>query len=66
MLKLPEAPDRKRRNACVKKEAARALLAVTSRVTTPKCILLQVEGTMRPSLDNASANFSISSSRLFY
>ncbi len=47
------------------KEEARAILAVTSGVT-PKSFLLLVEGTMRPSLDDAFANLSPNSSRLFY
>ena len=61
MQKLPEAHDRKRGGACAKKEPtwqkkeARSLSAVTSGVTTPKSILVLVEGTMRPSLDDALA-----------
>ena len=60
MQKAPEAPDRKRGDACSKeKELSRQkqescpLSAVTSGVTTPKSFLLVVEGTMRPSLDDA-------------
>ena len=72
MQKLPEAPDRKRGDACAKEEPSRqkkeahAVLAVTSGVTTPKSFLLLVEGAMCPSLDDALANLSTSSSRLFY
>ena len=72
MQKLPEAPDRKRSDACAKKEPSRQkketrpLLAVTSRVTTPKSVLLLVEGAMRLSLDGVLANLSTSSSCLFY
>ena len=72
MQKLPETPDRKRNNACTKKEPsqrkkkANALSAVTSGVTTPKSFLLLMEGAMRPSLDDALANLSISSSCLVY
>ena len=72
MQKLPEAPDRKRSGACAKKEPsqqkkeAHSLLAVTSGVTTSKSFLLQVEGTMSPSLDDVLANLSTSSSSLFY
>ena len=72
MQKLPEAPEKKRGNACAKKEPSRqkkeacALSAVTSGVTTPKDFLLLVESAMRPSLDNALANLSTSSSRFFY
>ena len=62
----------KRVGVCVKKEPSRrkkeacAFSAVTSRVATPKSFLLRVEGAMRPSLDDALANLSTSSSRLFY
>ena len=72
MQKLPEAPDRKRGDACAKKEPpwqkkeARTLSAVSSVVTTPKSFLLLVEGTMHPSLDDALANLSTSSSHPFY
>ena len=53
MQKLPEDPDRKRVNACAKKELSQqkkeacSLSAVTSGVTTLKSFLLLVEGTMR-------------------
>ena len=72
MQKLPEAFDRKRGDACAKKEPSRqkketcSLSAVTSGVTTPKSFLLLVEGAMRPSLADALANLSMNSSRLFY
>ena len=73
MQKLLEAPDRKRGDACAKKEEtsrqkkeSRPLSAVTSVVTTPKSFLLLVEGALRPSLDDALANFSTSCSRLFF
>ena len=72
MQKLLDAPDRKRGITCAKKEFSQqkkencSFSAVTSGVTTPKSILLLVEGTMRPSLDNTLANLSTSSSRLFY
>ena len=62
MLKLPEAPDRKRGGASTKKELSRqkkeahALFAVTSGATTPRSFLLLAEGTMHPSLDDALAN----------
>ena len=72
MLRLPEAPDRKRGDACtIKKELSRQkkescyLPAVTSGVTTPKSFLLVGEGNMRPPLDDALANLSTSSSCLF-
>ena len=48
------------------KKESRALSAVTSGVTTPKSFLLVVESAMRLSQDNALANISTSSSRLFY
>ena len=73
MQKLPEGSDRKRGDACVKKnnrpdkrKKIRSLSAVTSGVTTPKSFLLVVEGAMCPSLDDALANLSTSSSHLFY
>ena len=72
MQKLPEAPDRKRGDACAKKEPSqqkkeiRSLLSVTSGVTTPKSFLLLVEGAMRPSLDDTLVNLSTCSSHLFY
>ena len=73
MLKLSEAPDWKRGDACAKKrnrpDKRKNLFlfsAVSSAVTTPKSYLLVVEGAMRPSLDDALANLSTSSSRLFY
>ena len=67
MQKLPEAPDRKRgahaqRKGTVPTKESRSLSAVT----TPKSFLLVVEGTMRPSVDDALANLSTSSSHLFY
>ena len=65
MQKLPEASDKKRGGTCAKKEA-RSLLTATSGVTTPKSILLLVEGTIRPSLDDALANLFTSSSSFFY
>ena len=70
--KNAEAPDRKRGRGCAKKEPARqkkeakSLSAVTNGVTPPKSFLLLVEGAMRPSLDDAQANLSTSSCRLFY
>ena len=72
MQKLPEALNRKRGDACTKKEPSQqkkeacSLSAVTSGVITPKSFLLQVEGTMRPPLDDSLPNLSICSSRLFY
>ena len=70
MQKLPKAPDKKRCDACAKpsrqKKEACAFPAVTSRVTTPKYFLLLVKGAMRLSLDDALADLSTSSSRLFY
>ena len=72
MQKFPEAPDRKRGSACTKKEPSQqkkedcSHLAATSGVTTPKSFLLLVKDTMRLSLDDALANLSTSSSRLFY
>ena len=73
MQKLPEAPDKKRSDACAKekelsrqKKESHSFSAVTSRMTTPKSILLVVEGTTCLSLDDALANLSTSSSRLFY
>ena len=66
MQKLPEAHDRKRRNACAKEKKSSSLSAVTSGMTTPKSSLLVVEGAMRPSLDDALANLSTSSSHLLY
>ena len=72
MQKIPEAPTRKRGDACAKKEPSRqkkeasSLSAVTSGVTTSKSFLLLVEGAMRPPLDDALANLSTSGSRLFY
>ena len=71
MQKLPETPNRKRGGACAKKEPSCqkketcSLSTVTSGVTTPESILLLVEGTMRPSLDDAVANLSTSSSSFF-
>ena len=52
MQKLPEAPDKKMGGTCAKREPswqkkeAHALSVVTSRMTTPKFILLLVEGTI--------------------
>ena len=72
MQKLPEAPDRKRGDACTKKEPtwrkkeAYSLSAVTSGVTIPKSFLLVVEGAMRLSLNDALANLFTSSCHLFY
>ena len=73
MQKLPQAPARKRGGACAKKRNLPdkrknliPLSAVTSGVTTPKYFLLVVEGAMRSSLDDALANISTSSNRLFY
>ena len=72
MQTLPEAPTGKeaahaqRRNPLGKKKEACSLLAATSGMKIPKSILLLVESTMHPSLDDALANFSTSSSRLFY
>ena len=72
MQKLPEVPDRKRSDTCAKKESsrrkkeARSLSAVTSGATTSKYLLLLVEGAMCPSLDDALADLSPRSSRLFY
>ena len=68
MQKLPEALDRKRGDTCTEKELfwekkeSCSLLTVT----TPKCFLRLVEGTMRPSLDEVLVNLSSCSSRLFY
>ena len=74
MQKLLEALDRKRGDAWAKKEPSRqkketrSLSAVTSGVITPNFFffVLLVEGATRLSLDNALANLSTSSSRLFY
>ena len=71
MQKLLEAPDRKRSDACAKKEPSRqnkeacALSAGISGVTTPKSFLLLMEGAMCPSLDDALANLSTNSNRHF-
>ena len=62
MQKLPVAPDRKKGDACAKKEPSRqkkeapSFSAVTSEVTTPKSLLLLVKGAMRPSLDDTLAH----------
>ena len=70
MQKLPEAPDKKRGDACVKKELSQqkkeacSLSAVISGVTTSKSFLLLVEGTMHLSLDDMLANLSTSSRHL--
>ena len=64
MQKLPEALDGKMGQR-MRKEKDRSLSTVTSGVTTSKSFLLLVEGSMRPSLDDALANLSTSSSRLF-
>ena len=73
MQKLSEAPDRKRGDACAKekepswqKKESCSLSTVTSGVTTPTSFLLVVEGATRTSLNDALANLSTSSSRLFY
>ena len=72
MQKHTEVPDRKRGDACKKKEPSRqkkeicSLSAVTNGVTTPKSFLLLMEGTMRPALDDGLAHFFTCSSRLFY
>ena len=72
MEKLPEPPGRKSGDACAKKETSRqkkdasSTSSGTNEVTTPKSFLLLVEGTIRPSLDDALAYLSTSSSRLFY
>ena len=68
MQKLPEAPDRKRDDACAKNEPSRPKKEPPSlsAVTTPKSFSLLVGGAMRPSLYDALANLSTSSSRLFY
>ena len=64
MQKLPEVPDRKRDDACTKKDPSWqkkescSLSAVNSGVTTPKSFLLLMEGTMCPSLDDVLANLS--------
>ena len=64
MQKLPEAPDRKRGDTCIKKRDCSDkrknldLSAVTNGVTTPKSFLLVVEGAMHPSLDDTLANLS--------
>ena len=56
MQKLPEASDRKRDDACAKKRNSpdkknkkepRSLSVVNSGVTTPKSLLIVVEGSMR-------------------
>ena len=71
MQKFLEVSDRKRgevwakKKNCPGKRKNLALSAVTSEVTTPKSFLLVVEGAMHPSLDNALANLSTSSSHLF-
>ena len=57
---------RKEKELSRQKKKSRSLSAVTSGVTTPKSFLLVVEGAMRPSLEDALANFSTSSNRLFY
>ena len=72
MQKLPETPNRKRGDACTKKRnktkerISCSFSAVTSGGTTPKSFLLLVERAMCPSIDDVLANFSTSSSRLFY
>ena len=72
MQKLPESPYRKKASGCSKKEPSRqkkephSLSAVTNGVTTPKYFLLQEEGTMHPSLDDALTNLSTSDNCLFY
>ena len=72
MQKLPEVPDKKRDDACAKKEPSQqekeacSLSAVTSVMTTPKYFLLLVEGAMHPSLEYALVNLSSCSSRFFY
>ena len=48
------------------KKESRSLSAVTSGVTKPKSFLIEVEGAMCPSLDDALANISPSSNGLFY
>ena len=72
MQKLPEVPVMKWDDAYAKKEPSRQKKEVcffsvaTSRVITPKSILLLMEGTTRLSLDDALANLSTSSNCLFY
>ena len=72
MNKLPEAPNRKRGDACAKKEPSwqkketRSLSAVTGEMTTLKSFLLLVGGPTRPSLGSVLVNLSTSTSRLFY
>ena len=57
---------RKEKEPSRQKNESRSLSPVTSGVTTPKSFLLVLEGAMRPSVDDALANLSTSSSRLFY
>ena len=48
------------------KKETRSFSAGIGGVTIPKSFLLLVDGTMRPSLDEALVNISTSSSRLFH
>ena len=57
---------RKEKKPSRQKKGSQSLSAVTSGVTAPKDFLLVVEGAMRPSLDDALANLSSNSRRLFY
>ena len=73
MQKLPEAPDRKwewrmrkEKKPSRQKKESRSFSAMTNGVTTPKTFLQGVESAMCPSVDDAFANLSTSSSRLFY
>ena len=72
MQKHPEAPIRKRSDACPKKETSqqkkesRHFSAVICWVTTPKFFLQMMERAMRPSVNDALSNLSPRSSRLFF
>ena len=57
---------RKEKEPSRQKKGSRSLSVVTIGVTTPKSFLIVVEAAMRLSLDDALANLSTSSSRLFY
>ena len=57
---------RKEKEPSRQKKESRSLSAVTNAVRTPKSFLILVEDAMRPFLDDALANLSTRSSRLFY
>ena len=71
MLKLPDAPIKKRGDACTKKrnrpdKRKNLVLFQQWPAELQQSFLLLVEGATHPSLDDALANLSTSSSRLFY